>query len=276
MLCKYCQSGNVRKYGKYKDTQYYYCNDCERKFKDDDFLFHMKVPSDYVSSALDMYYRGLSYKDISEHLDAQHDYRPPKSVVFQWVDKYTQKAVGHFRDYNPPKLGDRWIADETVLDIDGHNVWFWDIIDYDTDFLIASTASLTRTTTDATRLMEQAYKRAGKAPKEIVTDKLKAYLDSIELTFGGDTVHVQGSPFSHRDESTAKIERFHSTLKERTKVMRGFRDIDTLLEFTDGFLVYYNFFRKNEALEDRTPAEVAGIKYDVKNWLDLTELPVSK
>jgi hypothetical protein len=32
IICKYCQSENVRKYGKYKDTQYYYCNICKRKF----------------------------------------------------------------------------------------------------------------------------------------------------------------------------------------------------------------------------------------------------
>jgi len=32
VVCKYCQSENVRKYGKYKDTQYYYCNGCKRKF----------------------------------------------------------------------------------------------------------------------------------------------------------------------------------------------------------------------------------------------------
>ncbi len=31
MVCKYCQSENVIKYGKYKDTQYYYCNDRKRK-----------------------------------------------------------------------------------------------------------------------------------------------------------------------------------------------------------------------------------------------------
>jgi len=27
MSCKYCGSSNVRKYGTYKDKQYYYCND---------------------------------------------------------------------------------------------------------------------------------------------------------------------------------------------------------------------------------------------------------
>lgn len=30
MICKYCQSENIRKYGTYKETQYYYCNDCKR------------------------------------------------------------------------------------------------------------------------------------------------------------------------------------------------------------------------------------------------------
>ncbi len=197
MNCKYCQSERVIKFGKYKDTQYYYCQSCKRKFKDDDTLFHMKVPAEYVSSALDMYYRGLSFKDISEHLDTQHEYKPPKSVVYQWVDKYTQKAVDHFRGIKPPKLGDRWIADETVLDIDGHNVWFWDIIDDETRFLIASRVSLSRTSQDAQLLMESAFERAGKAPKEVVTDKLSAYLDGIELTFGGDTAHVLGVPRRH-------------------------------------------------------------------------------
>lgn len=28
VVCKYCQSEHVRKYGTYKETQYYYCNDC--------------------------------------------------------------------------------------------------------------------------------------------------------------------------------------------------------------------------------------------------------
>ena len=58
--------------------------------------------------------------------------------------------------------------------------------------------------------------------------------------------------------------------------MRGFKDIDTLLQFTDGFLVYYNFLRPHEGLSGKTPAEVAKIDYQVKNWADVSRLPVSK
>jgi len=30
------------------------------------------------------------------------------------------------------------------------------------------------------------------------------------------------------------------------------------------------------ALDGKTPAEVAGIDYDVKNWMDVSRIPVSK
>jgi transposase-like protein len=123
--------------------------------------------------------------------------------------------------------------------------------------------------------MEAAYERAGKAPKVVLTDKLRAYLDGVEMTFGADTEHRQSRPFTKTD-STNKIERFHNTLKERTKVMRGFRDMETLIQFSDGFLAYYNYFRSHEALQNRTPAEAAHLNPKVRSWLDLCRLPVSK
>ena len=278
ITCKYCGSTACVKFGKYKNTQIYWCKVCKRTFKGDNALFHMKVPAEYVSSALSMYYSGSSINDIRNYLKQEHNYYPSKSVVFQWVDKYTSLASKHFRDYKP-KVGDIWIADETVLALDKNiKVWFFDIIDSDTRFLIASRASLTRSARDAHALMEAAYKRTGKAPKVIVTDKLRSYLDGVEFTFGADTEHRLGGPFKilSSGESTSKVERFHGTIKDRVKVMRSFRDMETLIQFMDGYLVYYNFFKPHESLDGKTPAEVAGIDYSVKNWKDLSQLPVSK
>jgi putative transposase len=274
ILCKHCGSQAIIKRGTYKGTQLYWCKACQRKFKGDDALFHMKVSAQHISSALDMYYKGLSFRNIADHMQQEHNYRPSKSVIYKWVDKYTTMAIDHFRNYQP-HVGNTWVADETMLDIDNRKVWFWDIVDADTRFLLASRVSLTRTTEDAEQLMKAAMKRAGKSPKLIVTDKLRAYLDGIELTFGSDTEHLQTSPFTLGD-STALIERFHGTLKDRTKVMRGFKDTETLIEFTDGFLVYYNFLRPHEGLGGRTPADVAKVDYSVKNWSDVSRLPVSK
>lgn len=273
--CKHCGEDGVLKYGTYKGAQRYWCKVCKRKFKGDDTVFHMKVSPQFISSALDMYYTGMSINDICEHFRNAQGYHPSKSVVYQWVDKYTEMAVEHFRQHQP-KVGKVWACDETVLRLDKKKkVWFWDIIDTKTRFLIASRVSSTRTTDDAQRLMEKAKKVTGISPEKIITDKLYAYWDGIELVFGADTEHVQSSPFAKVD-STSKIERFHSVLKERTKVMKAFRNIDTLIQFTDGFLVYYNFLKPHHSLKGKTPAEAAGVKYDVKNWIDICRLPVSK
>jgi transposase-like protein len=275
ITCKNCGSTNILKYGKYKGTQLYWCKDCQRKFKGDDCLFHMKVPPEYISSALSMYYMGMSFNDIRNHLNQEQGYYPSKSVVYQWVDKYTDMAIDHFRDYKP-QVGDTWIADETMLDLDGnHKIWFWDIIDTDTRFLLASRVSVSRTTQDAEALMNKASKVAGKTPKVVVTDKLKAYLDGIELAYGADTEHIQSKGFTV-SENTNLIERWHGILKDRTKVMRAFRDIDTLIQFTDGFVVYYNYFKPHEYLDGKTPAEQAKVKYEVKNWKQLSQLPQPK
>lgn len=287
VVCKYCQSTNVRKYGKYKDTQYYYCNDCKRKFTPDDSLFGMKTPANQVSSALDMYYKGMSLNEIREYLQQEYDNTPSSSTVFQWVEKYTNEATRVCSEYQP-KVGDTWIADETYVRIDRHSkgvqvdnpyskskkakwIIFWDIIDADTRFLLASHITTTRNKEDAQALMEKAAARAGKVPKVVVTDKLASYLDGIELAFGGDTKHKQSSPFEVKSDNNL-IERLHGTIKERTKVMRGLRTAETAERFLGGWAVYYNFMKPHESLNSKTPAEAARCDYTFRDWADFTRL----
>ena len=286
IICKYCQSKNVRKYGKYGNTQYYYCNVCERKFTPNASLFGMKTPANQVSAALDMYYKGLSLNEIREHLQSEYQNTPSSSTVFQWVEKYTDKAVEECSKHQP-KVGDTWVADETYVRVDRHSkattenpyskskkakwVIFWDIIDARTRFLLASHITSTRDKKDAQALMEKATRHAGKTPKVVVTDKLAAYLDGIELTFGADTEHRQGSPFRIANDNNL-IERLHGTIKERTKVMRGLRTPETAKRFLDGWAVYYNYMKPHESLDSKTPAEAAKCDYAFRDWVDFIRL----
>jgi transposase-like protein len=50
----------------------YYCKDCHSKFKADDALFYMKTPANQVTSALNMYYEGMSIKAIARNLMQEH------------------------------------------------------------------------------------------------------------------------------------------------------------------------------------------------------------
>ncbi len=280
--CKFCNSKNVIRYGHFKNEQRWWCKDCERKFADNGALPGMKTPTNQISSAISMYYEGMSLNAIRRQIEQDHNNYPSDSTVYEWIDKYTQKIADEAGKYTP-KVGDRWIADETYVRIDKSKanvknpysksrsakwVIFWDIIDADTRFLLASHLTTTRNKNDAKILMEKASKRAGKIPKFVVTDKLNSYLDGIELAYGADAKHKAGSPFEI-ENNTNLIERFHGTLKARTKVMRALKTKDTLQKFTDGWLAYYNFLRPHESLDGKTPAHKAGIKFKYKNWNDV-------
>jgi putative transposase len=275
VTCKNCQSNNVIKFGKYKGVQRYWCKDCDRKFKADGTQFHMKKPSGYISSAVSEYYRGMSINDIRSQLKQEYGYYPSKSVIFKWVNKYTDLARKQFQDYHP-EVGDTWIADETMLDLDGqHKIWFYDIIDEKTRFLLASRVALSRTTKEAQLVMEEAGKRAGKTPTTVITDSNKSYMDGVYQAFNGNAEHIQSYPTA-KENDTQRIERFHETLKDRTKVFKAFRDVETLIQFADGWLVYYNYFKPHLSLDGKTPAEEAKINYPIKNWADLARVPVTK
>ncbi|MFC1991940.1 transposase [Chloroflexota bacterium] len=291
ILCKYCQSDNVIKYGKYKGKQYYYCKACNRKFADLDTIPKMQYSTSKIAGALNMYYEGLSLLEIRRNLIQQHGDYISDATIFNWVNRFSKMAINEAKKYTP-KVGGVWIADETFMRIDkqfdGDTIdnpysksrkakWvvFWDIIDAKTRFLLASHATTTRTIKDAQILMEKAAKRAGRIPRIVYTDKLRAYLDGIELTFGADTEHRQGSPFEVGNSNNL-IERFHGTIKERTKVMRALKSRDTLEKFMDGWLVHYNFFRPHMSLKDMTPAQVAGIRFPFRNWKDIMEQSYEK
>lgn len=267
IVCKFCGSRNVIKYGHYRGIQRFLCKDCKRKFADNDALPNMKTPIDQVGTAIGMYYEGQSLNSVCRLLTQIYHSYPSDSTVYRWIAKFTKRAVNEARDYKID-VGDVWVADETVLEIDGKNVWFWDIIDAKTRFLLASRLSRSRTTKEAALLMNEARRRAGKSPKTILTDKLAAYLDGVELVFGADTKHIQSKPFTI-ENNTNLIERFHGTLKDRTKIMRGLKNIKSARLITEGWLLHYNFLRPHEALKGKTPAEVAGVKYPYRDWQEV-------
>jgi transposase-like protein len=240
----------------------------------------MHTPADQVSAAVYDYYTGKSIESIRKGMNPP----PSTATIFEWVNKYTDEAIRATKDYHP-KVGDVWVADETFVRVDMKKktepkvvnpytksrsakwIVFWDVIDADTRYLLASHITSTRGTRDAQALMEKAAKVAGKTPRVVVTDKLKAYLDGVELAFGADTKHRQGAPFEI-ENNTNLIERFHGTLKARTKVMRALRNKDSAQKFTDGWLVHYNYLREHGSLGE-TPAQAAKLDYPFKDWADV-------
>jgi len=269
--CKFCDSIDVVKNGSRGGTQYWLCRECGRGFVANKALPKGRYPIEAVSSALYMYFTGSSLNDIKRYIEQQFGKGlPSDSTIYNWVVKFSEIASKEARQHKPTSIGDVWIADELFLSIGGKRYYLWDVIDSKSRYLIATYLSPKRGTQEAKKLMELASDRTGVVPKVVITDSLASYLDGIELAFGSDTKHIQSHPFA-KEDSTSLIERWHATLRERTKVMWGMKKPETARVILDGFLVFYNYFRPHESLNDKTPAEVAGIDYPYKNWLDVVK-----
>jgi len=264
--CKYCGSPNVIKFGTFQGIQRYWCKGCKRKFADNRALPTMKTPIEHVSSALSCYFGGMPLDAIQRHLQQQYNAYYTEMGIYNWVRRFSQEAINRVATFQPI-VGDTWIADETVLKVGGRNIWFFDVIDEKTRYLLASRLSTRRTIKEAALVMNEAKRRAGKSPKRILTDKLAAYIDGIDLVFGADTKHIRSKPFTDVN-STNVIERFHGTLKDRTKVVRGFKNMDTARLLTQAWLVHYNFFKEHTTLGDVPPAVKMGAT-PVKDWAEV-------
>ena len=120
--------------------------------------------------------------------------------------------------------------------------------------------------------MEKSARRAIRAPRGVVTDKLKAYIEGVDMTFGGLTRHVRTGPFVEGEISTRPIERLHGTIKDRTKILRALANIETSRLFISGWALHYNFFRPHSGLNGLTPAQAAGAKTPIRNWADVVKM----
>jgi putative transposase len=298
--CKYCHSSHVIKYGTSKGTQVYLCRDCNHKFLRTDTIPKMHNTTKDIAGALNMYYEGMSLNEIRRHFIQQDNNYISKISAHYWVQRFSDLAIKEAEKYQP-KVGDTWIADETLICIDKRKLqaseisnpcdknrsvkWliFWNIIDANTHFLLASHVTTSRSKKDAELLIKKATQRAGKLPKVLVTDKLGSYLDEVALSYNTDTKHNQDKNFTIEHDA-GFIEYFHNTLEDKikvmiilkNKVMRGLNNKDTRQKVILGWLVHYNFFRPHISLDDKTPAESAGIVFPFRNWQDIVEQPYEK
>jgi putative transposase len=268
LVCKYCQSKNIIKFGTYKGNQRYFCNDCKRKFTPLDTLPKMKTPINQIASAIGMYFDGLSLNDVRRQIKWIYKNDISDFAVYNWVDRFTKDSFKITQSYQP-KVGYVWAADETVVDIGGQKYWLFDVIDIKTRFLLASRLAEKRMVEDVQKVMKEAYKRCGIVPKVIMTDSLNAYEQGIKNVFGNKAKQLKVGKFVARPNNNI-IERMHGTIKERTKIMRGLKDKKSAEIILDGFFINYNFFRPHGTLsangKDITPAQKAGIKFPFESW----------
>ncbi len=81
----------------------------------------MRTPIIQVASALSMFYEGMSLHGITRNLEQTYRSYLSNATIYYWVVRFTKLAINLAKDYKP-NVGDEWVADETVLKIEGDKV----------------------------------------------------------------------------------------------------------------------------------------------------------
>lgn len=273
LSCPYDGSTHVVKFGRYKDTQYYLCRQCRRKFSMNPAYFGGHFSKENVHQALTYYYQGMSFRNVQITIRSLTGTVISKKTLWQWIVNYSS-IVNEYALALHPRVGRVWVADETVVGIGGENWYYWDLIDADTRFLLATHLSKGRGIFKAAKLMQRAAMQAERAPVVVVTDGLKDYIKGIKAALGLRVQHIRSQGFAGLI-NTNLIERFHGSLKQRTKVMRHMKHPVSAAIILDGIITNYNFLVPHETLRGMTPAIAAGIGVGATTWGLLVEQAIS-
>ena len=104
ILCPDCDSPDVVKNGFQNGQQRYRCKPCDNRFRYNGKPEGRQFQTEHICSAVRMFYMGMSYKQIAETMEKQHDIREPsKQTIYAWVKAYTD--TGDLRTDVAPNAG---------------------------------------------------------------------------------------------------------------------------------------------------------------------------
>jgi transposase-like protein len=273
--CILCGSSNIVKdgirYNAYGDIQVFFCKDCLQHFTLNVGFEYMKKGPQDITSAMQLYFSGLSLRNVTKALKLR-GVSVSHVTVYKWISKYTALMEKYIEKLQP-QLGDTWRADELYVRIRGDMKYLFALMDDETRYWIAQEVAGTKYSHDAAGLLHAGQEVARKRPGILITDGLQAYKDAFRKEFGTVTApksrHISAIQFS-TPANNNKMERINGEIRDREKVMRGLKKVDTPI--LPGYQIYHNFIREHEALKGKTPAEACGISVEGENrWMTLIQ-----
>lgn len=266
--CPFCHSEKIVKNGARKTNagikQRFKCLDCSKRFVLEPIKY-CKANAKIICLAMDLYFKGLSLRDISDTIFQFYNQRIHFDTIRRWISKFTKKMNDYTEQFTP-QLSGTIHTDEQMVKSKGKWVWAWNSIDEETRFLLASTVTAHKELSDGRKHFQEVKKATNdKRPKQIVTDGLRLYRSAINKEFRtkiNETSHI--SIVGRRKKiHNNLIERYHNDFREFDKVRRGFKSNKTTQDWANGFKLYHNFIHKNTGI-GTTPAQKAGIELNLE------------
>ena len=292
--CPKCNSENIVKRGSFKTQahgkqQRYFCKFCNKKFIEQTGFYRMRNNPQKISLSLDLFFRGLSTREVQSHLQAFYPHNASNVSIYNWIIKFSRQ-ISKFTDRLKINSGSYIEVDEmeyhrrkshkAKLGIDKN--WFIDAIDVKTRFLISSTYARHRNKREIKSVLEKVKYKTDEKIKTLTTDGFNAYKKIVKKTFGYNN-ELQKHNVKHNVVTASRgegfniwVERLHNSIRQRTHGFRGLHgSVSSAHSIMKGIEIYYNFIKKHEALNYKTPSELAipSLQFETPNrWLELIKL----
>ncbi len=274
--CVFCGSRHVIKDGirhnKAGDLQRFTCQECRYDFSVNVGFEKMKHDPKAITTALQLYFSGESLRNVQKSLrllgvEVSH------KTVWKWIQKYVG-LMETYLDKITPQVSDTWRADEVYVKFRGNMKYVFAMMDDETRFWIAQEVADSKQKHDARHFFYESMKVAGKVPATLITDGLWSYHAAFKKVYSWRRTdvkpeHIKEIRLAGKIHNN-KMERMNGEIRDREKVMRGLKVVDTPI--LKGYQIYHNFVRPHQALDGKTPADLAGIKVLGENkWLTIIQ-----
>jgi len=270
--CK-CGSKNFKKDGVRKnkacEIQRYRCLDCGKWFCNNIGL-RSKVSAKVITASLDLYFKGVSLRQIKQHLIQFYGVSITHVAIYNWVRKFGEVVQPYVDQLNPKDVSGVYHVDEMAVHVrketneKGHYQWLWNLMDNTTRFWISSKISQTRKVEDARAVFQDAKSKSPK-PLAIIHDGLHSYNEAFDKEYytmtDPRTKNVRSVSVRHNGLNQ-KVERLNGVFRDRERVMHGLDHAESAQKTIEAFRIHYNFVREHGSIK-KTPAEQAGIKLDL-------------
>jgi transposase-like protein len=253
------------------NIQRYECKECGKRFSYNIGFQGMRATPQMITTAMQLYFSGESLRSVQDFLKLQ-GLNMSHVAVYRWIKRYV-KLMDDYLVKMQPSVSGIWRTDEIFLRIKGKPQYIYAMLDDDTRMWLAMQVSPNKATDDVRPMFQQARDIAGKKPDMLISDGAPnfhdAYLKEYWSKVAPRTSHVRHIHMAG-DHNNNKMERMNGEVRDREKVMRGLKSVDSPI--LKGYQLYHNHFRGHDSLSGKTPGEMAGIKIEGRNkWITLIE-----
>lgn len=126
--CPSCGSTEIVKDGwrrnKTGKVQRFLCKSCGYRFVNNIGFEKMKNKPKIITLVMDLYFKGVSYRKIVDHLRQFHGVKVSHVVIIKWVKKYVNLMKDYVDSFSPQTSG-IWHTDEMAVKIKEGKKWKW-------------------------------------------------------------------------------------------------------------------------------------------------------